>query len=122
MENVYPDPSECAAKLRIGDRLFEKKFDTWDYQWAMAKAYNNSLTIIPARNQILNIGFDTDATHTQQKPGDVPTMQFDLPSGVRHPHFVIPDRVYDQSYAEQKFGEEHLLVRVLRRVRSLLSI
>lgn len=120
MENVYPDPSERGAKLRLGDRLFEKGYDAWDYQWGMTKNYNNGLSVIPMRNLIQNIGFDIDATHTINAPDDVPEGQFDLSSDLRHPQFVIRDLIYDHSYARQKFRKVRFVDRVLGRARRLM--
>ncbi len=43
---------------------YENKIDTWDIHWQYAMITNNGLAIIPNKNLISNIGFDTMATHT----------------------------------------------------------
>lgn len=40
------------------------QIDTWDYQWTYTVLSNNGLCVLPTRNLVLNIGFNTDATHT----------------------------------------------------------
>ncbi len=51
------------------ENTFENTFlgsiDTWDYQWTFACWKNGMFTVIPAQNQIRNIGFGPDATHTK---------------------------------------------------------
>lgn len=43
---------------------YENKIDTWDIHWQYAMITNNGLAIIPNKNLISNIGFNTLATHT----------------------------------------------------------
>jgi hypothetical protein len=38
--------------------------DIWDYQWTYTIFNNDGITIFPAKNQVTNIGFGADATHT----------------------------------------------------------
>jgi len=52
--------------VKIFDRVTEGKINTWDYQWMYALYTNNGLSIIPNKNMISNIGFNTDATHTSE--------------------------------------------------------
>jgi len=48
----------------IFNRTYEKKINTWDYQWTYACWKNNMLAVLPANNQTYNLGFGADATHT----------------------------------------------------------
>lgn len=41
---------------------------TWDYKWSIVNYLNLGLTIHPAKNLILNIGFDQNATNTFKMP------------------------------------------------------
>lgn len=50
--------------LNIFDMTFNKKIDTWDYQWTYSVWKKNGLTILPQVNLITNIGYGEDATHT----------------------------------------------------------
>ncbi len=50
--------------IEILNRLDE--IDTWDYQWTFTIWANNGLAILPNRNLVKNIGFDSMATHTSQ--------------------------------------------------------
>ena len=49
---------------RIFDSVAVGKVDTWDYQWFLDCLINEGLTCLPCKNLISNIGFNEDATHT----------------------------------------------------------
>lgn len=48
----------------IFDKCDEKQTHMWDYQWFFAKTLNNTLTVVASLNQVSNIGFDEEGTHT----------------------------------------------------------
>lgn len=45
--------------------VYDRKVDTWDYQWVFTSWINGGLSIVPNVNLIKNIGFGPEATHTQ---------------------------------------------------------
>ncbi len=45
-------------------KTYLNKIDTWDYQWLYTLWTNNLKSIVPTKNLISNIGFDTRSTHT----------------------------------------------------------
>ncbi len=54
---------------RLLNLTYNKKIDTWDFQWDFCLRKNNGLSIIPKRNLITNIGF-WKGTHTINKEED----------------------------------------------------
>ena len=52
---------------RIFDMIHDGRLDTWDYQLIFACWVNHSLSIMPSKNLVKNIGFGTEATKTFQK-------------------------------------------------------
>ena len=59
------------------DSVCEGRRDTWDFGWALAILINGGVSVMPARNLIANIGFDSEATHTRRpsrREGAVPTL------------------------------------------------
>lgn len=40
--------------------------DTWDYQWVYLLLVNNGLSIVPGKNLVKNIGFNSSATNTKK--------------------------------------------------------
>ena len=49
---------------RVFDKCDEKQTHMWDYQWFFAKTLNHTLTVVASLNQVSNIGFDQEGTHT----------------------------------------------------------
>lgn len=45
-------------------KTYLNKINTWDYQWLYTLWTHNLKSIVPTKNLISNIGFDTRATHT----------------------------------------------------------
>jgi hypothetical protein len=89
----------------IFDRVHAGKVDTWDYQWVFCCFYQHMLSIVPARNLIQNIGFDTDATHTTS--ADNPLAQIravSMPFPLRHPTAVAPDLALQTRILELQVG------------------
>lgn len=50
----------------IFDSCSEPQNHMWDYQWFFAKMLANTYTIVASLNQVSNIGFDSEGTHTQE--------------------------------------------------------
>ena len=120
LENVFSSPHERVTKLRIGDKLVANKIDTWDYQWGFVKNYSSALTILPVRNQVTNIGFGYDATHTTGAPGSAPTQSFEIPVPIKHPNIVVADRLYEENYAIKMFKQPGIFSRVISRAKAIL--
>uniref|UniRef100_UPI00404796F4 nucleotide-diphospho-sugar transferase n=1 Tax=Algoriphagus sp. TaxID=1872435 RepID=UPI00404796F4 len=57
------------------DSVYYNRIDTWDFQFYFMMWKNNYLSIAPTNNQILNLGYNKDATHTN---GNVPKFILDL--------------------------------------------
>ncbi len=76
-------------------RAFEKKVDTWDYQWSFTCVSEAMLTIFPKNNLIKNIGFGVDATHTLSAI-DISNSVESLTSSIVHPTLIVPNIKYDK--------------------------
>lgn len=75
--------------------LYQRAFDTWDYQFFFACFLQHGLTVLPNVNLVSNIGFGYDATHTGQKSelADVPIEPVEFP--LKHPPYMIRDSWVD---------------------------
>lgn len=109
----------------VFDAAYECKIDTWDYQWTFAIWRMGGLTVLPAVNQTLNLGFGADATHTTH---DVPAYVSASRPGVlewplRDPSAVKRDARADRLINSKVFGitMTNLIKGYLRRFRSLAS-
>ncbi len=100
------------------------EIDTWDYQWAYAKAIRNGVSLIPERNLVQNLGFRADATHTRDprmatrlsRPAQPLTGPWRWPDEVR------PWRAADSLYLRQIVGlPAHLLEAWVQRAKRALA-
>jgi hypothetical protein len=115
---VIPDAAERAYWTKILGAVHSGKIDTWDYQWNLSSWAQGRVSIIPAVNLISNIGFGSEATHTQSKSiyagMTMEAMQFPL----QHPRAVLPD-IHADAYTAGTMFSGSLGKRVLRKLRAL---
>ncbi|MCB7070216.1 glycosyltransferase family 2 protein [Caldibacillus sp. 210928-DFI.2.22] len=117
-------------KLKTWDNarkeLKQKKVTSyWDYQWGFIRHANSWLSIVPKYNQITNIGIGTGSTHSGNNikllPKKIANFFFmdvkELEQPLKHPDFVLPDRLYDAKY--YKIIYPNLPVGLLRRISSI---
>ncbi len=103
---AFAENKEMAAHWEhILQEVYEGKIDTWDYQWNFACKIQNGLSVVPHKNLVSNIGFDTDATHTSKAANSIfikplESMQFPL----QHPEFVLPDLEADKILVKSHFA------------------
>jgi hypothetical protein len=114
LSNVYPDEAERVQKSSLGAKLFNSEIDTWDYQWGYAKNFNHALSIAPKLNQIVNIGFGNDATHTFAIDQKAPKLSYNL-TDIKHPKNVYPDRNHEIMYAKNFFSSRNIIFRMVRK-------
>ena len=94
IENYWEGPALKYWKKifwNIKDKILNKEFYTWDYQWLFTMWYHQGLGISPNVNLISNIGFGRDATHTE----NIDLKVANLPKGniilKNHPKEVVRD-------------------------------
>lgn len=88
---------------QIFDSTHAGAVDTWDYQWMFTCWKLGLRTVKPAKMQICNVGFDSNATHTL---GDVPDYVVDptpLTFPLRHPDDVRFNRLTEMRIAKSRY-------------------
>lgn len=95
LSSVCSEKDERIYWTGMLQRMFNGEIDTWDYPWFFACWSQNGLTIVPTVNLVSNIGAGGDATHTvnTQWYMNMPTRSL---AEVRHPHFVLPNRMAER--------------------------
>lgn len=95
--------------------------DAWDYQWAYARALHDTYTIVSAVNQMSNIGFCEESTHTpnmNDRRGNMTIYSCRLP--LRHHAFKV-DRLFDWEMY-QRFERKTKKSVVLRLLLKLIDL
>lgn len=104
IKNICDSIDEQKYWLNIFEQNYKGTINTWDYQWTYACWSQGGLSILPNYNLVSNIGFRSDATHTlKESPfAQLPTKDI---WEIKHPPFVIRDKLCDYYTFERNFGE-----------------
>jgi len=114
--------ANAASFLRREFAVFgEGKARTWDYQFMVQVLRAGQLNVFPARNLILNIGFDGMGTHFGRggRPWAAPAFAYDPACDWADTPPVAADKVYDRHYltsghrGSSKFMRQVLKWRIL---------
>lgn len=89
----------------VFEQLAQGKMDTWDFQLYFASFSNSWLHAIPAQNLVTNIGYGPDATHPAP-PGYDRLPHGSLSWPLRHPKFILHNRIADKLITKLAFGME----------------
>jgi hypothetical protein len=96
------------------DGVYEGRTDTWDFGWALAILINKGVSVIPGKNLISNIGFDSEGTHTRRpsrRESAVPTYAIESP--LRHPPSTTADSHFERALLKNRFPLWRRLVATL---------
>lgn len=85
---------------------------TWDFQYVFMNFWNNSLCIVPNKNLISNIGFDTRATHTADTRSKFANLPTEPLGEITHPKYFVP--IIDADYYLLKLEEPPLTTKLKR--------
>ncbi|BAQ65145.1 hypothetical protein [Geminocystis sp. NIES-3709] len=109
LKEVLQDEEQFNYRYHICQQAFNKKVDTWDYQWTFTRLLQGGLTVIPAVNLIKNIGLGKDATHTNRLSiFDVNLDFYDLQFPLQHPQPIEADQIYNRKYFQMLIGKPDL--------------
>jgi hypothetical protein len=109
-------------------RKWRKSFDyfygpgkraTWDYQWQLACWLQHALSIVPATNLVANIGFNAQATHTNQPSPFAAMPVHALTFPLQHPPYLIRNHSAD-SFTEKTLYGADLATRVKIKLNQIL--
>ena len=98
----------------IFDETAKNKVDSWAYRWTFAMWRESGMSIVPPKNLVENVGFDTRSTHTTLKPiwlDEIPRGGISFP--LKHP----PSRSVD--VAGDRWTDVHIFSTDLRGLARL---
>ncbi|MEA3341977.1 MAG: glycosyltransferase family 2 protein, partial [Chloroflexota bacterium] len=102
------------------EKVYKGKIDTWDYQWTFSCWIQNTLTVLPNRNLVSNIGFGMKAVHTTEKNkfSNMKTEPITFP--ISHPPYILRDSVADNITEKTNFSGKLLkkgIIEIIRIIR-----
>jgi hypothetical protein len=101
---------------RAFDGVFNKRIDTWDYQWTLTMWSQGMLSILPNVNLISNIGFGSDATHTKGASMFANLKRQPMSFPLDHPKLFIADKVADR-YTSRHMFNTSILAKILSKLK-----
>jgi hypothetical protein len=79
------------------DKIYQRRIDTWAYQWFFHCWANHRLSVLPGVNLVSNIGYDqVHATHTKMESRLANVPAEPIPFPLIHPPWVMRDLVADR--------------------------
>jgi hypothetical protein len=102
---------------------------SWDMQFLMSIWLNRGLGVFPNVNLSINIGFDSEGTHTLSSQNDAANLKVDAILPLVHPSKIKINRRADLNYHKLYFqpleygkeGYKRLLHRVNKRIKKLVG-
>ena len=107
-------------RARNYEKTFTKQLDAWGYAWSFARLINSGMSVVPSKNLISNIGFNSEATHTKNmrhKTNNLKRFEIELP--LTDNPIVIVDGDYD--YVFSSINNRSLLKRTIDRARKVFQ-
>lgn len=127
MHKIFKDAFLAKEWIDIFKRVIDNKVDTWDYQFQFTTFFENGLCVTPNVNLISNIGFDKNATHTNDPQhnfhANMPLQQI---GEITHPSCFLPQDDADyyflkkEFYLEDKWRQYHKNKSLRRRFKRWL--
>ena len=107
MNSVYKNRWEKKRIIEDGKnrkRILESggRLSAWTYQFKMAGYFNSTLSIIPQRNLISNIGLTADSSHASGSLKMIPkglqrvffAKRYPMEFPLKHPEYIIEDNMF----------------------------
>ena len=92
---TWPNKIERKFWREVLDRAYDKKVDTWDFQWHFSIYRNRGLAVVPRANLVQNIGVAVDATHCQSDNHTVANLKTFGLHGFEMPRRITTRPVWD---------------------------
>ena len=121
MRKVLGEKKYCEV-APLYDRIYANPpRDAWDYQWAYARILHNTYSIVSTVNQMSNIGFGEESTHTpnaNDRRGNMTIYQCHIP--LRH-HSLKVDKLFDWAMY-QRFDRQTKKSLALRFLLKMIDL
>lgn len=114
LDDILGDRKVVATWKHRFQTIYDKSFDTWDYQLVFACWVQNGLIIQPNVNLISNIGYGSEATHSKKiltEFANMPVEPISFP--MKHSEFMIRD------YKADRYSRDS--TKRLTRIKQIIS-
>lgn len=99
-KSIIKDGKKRKKKLEAGEKL-----EAWTYQFMMAGYLNSTLSIVPTKNMVTNIGLTSDSLHATDSIKKIPkglqkvffAKRYEIDFPMIHPKYIIKDNDFAES-------------------------
>jgi len=104
--NLFTNNFEKKYWKKKFDLVKDYKIDSWAYVWLASVWYNKGLTIIPNKNLVKNVGFESDATNTTGYDLEKYSRKINGKklSKIKHPIIIEKNKTADQLLFKNHFN------------------
>jgi len=121
INNVFNIKQQKKYWMKIFQRVYDDKINTWDYTWVYTCFINSGLCIMPNINLVSNIGFGIESTHTQGENSIFSKMKTEEITEIIHPEFVLADQEADLLTSKLCCGNINIFKRIVNKVTRVIS-
>ena len=123
LRDIFSDSRAVRIWTNVFQSMYEKKRDTWDYQWTFCGMIRNGLTAISDVNLVANVGYDSEGTHTDDRDSPYSKLAVESVSfPLKHPPYVVRNSQADEFTQGSLYNYEHgLLKRVRKKLRKAIG-
>ena len=107
LDHIFDNWAEKLYWTDIFDRVVKGIPNTWDYQWLYVRWIQKELSIAPTVNLVSNIGFNSNATHTNND-NHLANMKTEDIWEIDHPPFIDRDYFADKYVFDYCYGGEKI--------------
>jgi len=121
INNIFQIKQQQKYWMKIFQRVYDNKINTWDYQWTHTCFINNGLCITPNYNLVSNIGFNRDSLHTKDENSIFSKMEIEDIKNIKHPNFILIDQEADNLTSKFVFGNIFFFNRLINKTKEVIS-
>jgi len=121
IKNIFLSKKIQNYYIKIFDKVYKGEINTWDYQLLYSRWVVRGLSVHPNINLVQNIGFRIDSTHTTNSNSKLKNVSAkDMKFPLKHPIFVIPDKIADEHTFKNVIQEETYLTIIKKIIKYII--
>ena len=107
---------------KVFQEIYEKKVDTWDYQFSYLLLKNKGKCIVPKFNLVSNVGFGNDATHTfDAESENANRKRYEINIPLKFSPDSESEKKINRYYDRNEFSKKPFITRKINKFSNLIN-
>lgn len=119
--NIFRDKRIQKFMIKLFDRLYSNKMNTWAGRWAYAIYNSGGVSIAPNVNLVSNIGFGKNSTNTKKEDNISNNIPTEALGEIIHPNRIVVSEEADD-FLFQKIFYKNIFEKIINRIKMYLKI